>query len=40
MGIVYLTACLVLASRLVAEAGEQRDEAVSIDAVPIEKLRL
>ena len=38
MGIVYLTDCLVLASRLVAEAGEH-DEAVSIDAVPIEKLR-
>jgi len=38
MGIVYLAACLLLAGRLVVEDRE-RDEAVSIDAVPIKKLR-
>jgi putative membrane protein len=38
MGIVYLGACLLLASRLVAVEGQQ-DKAASVEVVPIQKLR-
>ena len=40
MGIVYLAACMVLASRLVATEEGRLGEATPVDAVSVEKLRL